>query len=297
MKKRGYGHQATGTRRGLALLGKLALGSKPGRGDRGGEAPRWGRASGETRRAVSTRSVRGGAQPLLRKDGLTLVEMLVVLLLVALMLAGVVMGTGQLAGAKLRKSATAMTGLIRVAYIRATVMSRDERIVFDLDNSKFWLEESDQPMLVQSHDKTGTGGADPGTAAEKEAVAEGARLIKGPMAPRPSFHIVKPGLYAADDNQKGSADALPSGIKFRSVQTGHDDDARTSGRAYLYFWPGGLTERAAVAIRKGNSLADTDAMTLMVSPLTGVVSIKPGNVSLPVVTDDKSLSEREDRGL
>lgn len=231
-----------------------------------------------------------------RQRGLTLVEMLIVLLIVTLILAGVVMGTGQLAGAKLRKSATTITGLIRVAYVRATVTSRSERIVFDIDNSKFWLEESEQPMLVQSKDTTGTGGADPVTAAEKQALAETARLVDGPKAPRPTFHAVKPGLYAATDNQGGSDQSLPFGIHFRAVQTNHDDEARTKGRAYLYFWPGGLTERASVVLRKGDSLNETDAMTLIVSPLTGAVAIKPGNVSLPVVTEEKDLSERVDQG-
>jgi general secretion pathway protein H len=244
-------------------------------------------------RSTSSRTRRGH---LGRQDGLTLVEMLVVLLIVTLMLAGVVMGTGQLAGAKLHKSATALSGLIRVAYVRASVMARSERIVFDLDTSKFWLEESEQPMLVQAHDKTGTGGADPVTVAEQQAVAEGARLIKGPQMPRPTFRIVKPGLFAASDNQGGSAQGLPFGIKFRSVQTGHDEEARTTGRAYLYFWPSGLTERANVVLREGTSLADNDAMTIVVSPLTGATKIKPGSVSLPVVTDEKALSEREDRG-
>jgi general secretion pathway protein H len=228
--------------------------------------------------------------------GLTLVEMLIVLLIVTLLLAGVVMGTGQLAGAKLRKSATTLTGLIRVAYVRATVTSRSERIVFDLDENKFWLEESEQPMLVQSKDATGTGGADPVTAAEKQAVAERERLVKGPQAPRAAFHAVKPGLYAASDNQGGSEQSLPFGIRFRSVQTNHDEEARTKGRAYLYFWPGGLTERASVVLRKGDSLAETDAMTLVIQPLTGAVNVKPGNVSLPVVTEERDLSQREDRG-
>jgi general secretion pathway protein H len=222
--------------------------------------------------------------------------MLIVLLIIALISAGVVMGSGQLGSAKLHKSATTMTGLIRVAYVRATVTARSERIVFDLDNSKFWLEESEQPMLVQTHDTSGTGGADAVTEAEKAALAEKERLIKGPQAPRATFHIVKPGLYAASDNQGGSEQALPFGIKFRAVQTGHDEDARTKGRAYLYFWPGGLTERASVVLRKGDSLADADAMTLIVAPITGAVVIKPGNVSLPTVTDDKDLSDREDRG-
>jgi len=222
--------------------------------------------------------------------------MLVVLLIATLLLAGVAMGTGQLATAKLHKSGTALTGLIRVAYVRATVTSRSERIVFDLDHGKFWLEESAQPMLVQEHDKSGTGGADPVTEAEKKALAESDRLIKGPQAPRPEFHRVKPGLYAASDDQGGSETSLPYGIKFRGVQTGHDDDVRTTGRAYLYFWPGGLTERASIVLRKGDSLADDDALTLLVKPLTGATTIKTGNVSLPTVNQESDLSEREDNG-
>jgi general secretion pathway protein H len=222
--------------------------------------------------------------------------MLVVLLIITLILAGVVMGTGQLASAKLHKSATTLTGLVRVAYVRATVTSRSERIVFDLDHGTFWLEESEQPMLVQEHDKSGTGGADPVTEEEKKALAESDRLVKGPQAPRPTFHRIKPGLYAASDNQGGSESSLPFGIKFRSVQTGHDDDPHTKGRAYLYFWPGGLTERASIVLRKGNSLEEGDAMTLLVKPLTGAVTIKPGNVSLPTITEESDLSERQDQG-
>ena len=222
--------------------------------------------------------------------------MLIVLLIVTLLLAGVVMGSGQLAGAKLRKSATTMAGLIRVSYVRATVQARSERIVFDIDNSTFWLEESEQPMLVTSHDTTGTGGAQAVTAAEKAALEEGKRLVAGPQAPRPAFHAVKPGLYAASDTAGGSERSLPLGIKFRSVQTGHDEEPRTSGRAYLYFWPGGMTERASIVLRKGDSTADTDALTVMVSPLTGNVVTKAGSVSLPKVEGDKDLSEREDKG-
>jgi general secretion pathway protein H len=244
-----------------------------------------------------SRVARGGAsRARARSAGMTLVEMLIVLLIVTLLLAGVVMGSGQLAGAKLRKSATSLVGLIRVSYVRATVQARSERIVFDLDHSTFWLEESEQPMLVNSHDTSGTGGAEAVTAAEKAALEESKRLVAGPRAPRPSFHAVKPGLYAASDNQGGTERSLPRGIKFRSVQTGHDEEPHTSGRAYLYFWPGGMTERASVVLRKGDSLSDTDALTLVVSPLTGNVVTKSGAVSLPKVEDDKGMSEREDTG-
>lgn len=228
--------------------------------------------------------------------GVTLVEMLVVLAIVALLVSGVIMGSGQLGSAKLRKSVTTLAGAIRVAFTRASVMSRSVRLVFDLEQKQFWLEEADQPMLVQSNDATGTGGAEPLTDQERIAVAESDRIIKGVTAPKPRFHKVDMGLLAREEDKTPDARDLPSGIEFRSVQTPHDDEARTSGRAYLYFWPGGLTERASIVLRKGKSTDDGDAMTLVVSPLTGQVTAKPGAVALPAAIDDKDLSEREDRG-
>ena len=76
----------------------------------------------------------------------------------------------------------------------------------------------------------------------------------------------------------------------------HDDEPRTKGRAYLYFWPGGLTERASIEIRIGASDEDGDTLTLVVSPLTGKVTVKNGPVALTIPTDDHQASDRQDNG-
>lgn len=89
---------------------------------------------------------------------------------------------------------------------------------------------------------------------------------------------------------------LESGITFREVQTAHDDAPRNEGRAYLYFWPGGMTERASIQLRVGQSADEHDALTLLVSPLTGKAQIKEGAVAIVNPTDDKEASEREDPG-
>ena len=94
----------------------------------------------------------------IHQRGLTLVEMLVVLLILTLILAGVVMGTGQLGMSRLKHTATAITGASRVAFTRATATSKSMRLVFDIDQSTLWLEEGDAPMLVQSKDTSAAGG-------------------------------------------------------------------------------------------------------------------------------------------
>ena len=83
-------------------------------------------------------------------------------------------------------------------------------------------------------------------------------------------------------------------MRFRLVQTEHDLKPRDKGRAYLYFWPGGQTERASIQLRYGDSTDDDDTLTLLVAPLTGKVTVKSGPVPLVIPTDDKSASERED---
>jgi general secretion pathway protein H len=240
--------------------------------------------AGRTRRALSTRR------------GMTLIEIMIVMVLLGLILGAVVVGGGQVSSAKLKHTATSMTGMVRVAFTRATATSKGLRIVFDMDTQTIWMEEADAPVLVQSKDTTGTGGADPITAAEKAAVAEGESIIKGPKAPRPRFHAIEASGTQGTEGGKGPR-KLDRGIKIREVQTAHDDAPRTTGRAYLYFWPGGLTERASIQVRIGDSVDDGQTLSLMVSPLTGKVTVKNGPIPLKRPLDDKEASEREDRGF
>jgi general secretion pathway protein H len=224
---------------------------------------------------------------------MTLIEVLIVLALIALITSAVVIGTGQLGSSRLRHSSTMIVGAVRVGFTRATSTSKPVRLVMDFEKSEIWLEEGDQPMLVQSKDTSGTGGASAATLSEKEALEESSRILKGPTPPRPSFTEIDPMGLVASEPGKGHK-PLERGITFRQVQTGHDDKARTEGRAYLYFWPGGQTERASIQLRVGESKDEHDAVTLLVQPLTGKVTVKDGAVDLPTPQDDKEASERED---
>jgi hypothetical protein len=55
-------------------------------------------------------------------------------------------------------------GAPRRAFARASATSKTVRLVMDFDEDAMWLEEGDQPHLVQSKDVTGTGGAEAATA-------------------------------------------------------------------------------------------------------------------------------------
>lgn len=226
---------------------------------------------------------------------MTLIEVLIVMALLALILGAVVVGGGQLASSRLRHSSTMLTGAIRVGFSRATASSKTVRLVMDFQENAIWLEEGDQPHLVQSKDVTGTGGAAPATVAEQQALAESSRILKGPPIPKATFREIDAMGVAASEPGKGHK-PLERGIKFRSVQAQHDDAPRKEGRAYLYFWSGGMTERAAIQLRVGDSEEASQTVTLIVQPLTGRVTIKDGPQDMPAPKDDKEGSEREDPG-
>lgn len=227
--------------------------------------------------------------------GLTLIEILVVLSLVAIVTGVALVGSMQLPSARLRGSATMITSAVKVAFTRATATSKNVRMVMDLDGRKIWLEESRAPMLVQSKDKSPAAGADPVTVAERAALEDGEKLVKGPSVPKPLFKPIRTVGFGDAAPAKGGK-PLGRGVSFRSVQTAHDDAPRTEGRAYLYFWPGGLTERAAIQLHIGEG-ADEVTLTLLVAPLTGKVTVKAGPVDLELPADDAAASDRVDNGL
>ena len=224
---------------------------------------------------------------------MTLIEVLIVMALIALILSAVVIGSGQMSSSRLRHSSTMITGAVRVGFSRASASSKTVRLVMDFTENEIWLEEGDQPHLVQSKDTTGTGGAEAATAAEQQALAESGRILKGPTAPRTSFKEIDPMGMVASAPGKGHK-KLERGIRFRLVHTAHDDEPRTEGRAYLYFWPGGQTERAAIQLKVGEGDDETNTVTLLVAPLTGKVTVKDGAVELPQPRDDNEASEREE---
>jgi general secretion pathway protein H len=229
--------------------------------------------------------------------GLTLIEIIVVMVLIAVITGAVIGGSMQLPSARLRGSVTMIASAIKVGYTRATATSKNMRLVMDLDEQKVWLEESDAPMLVQAKAQTGAAGADPVTEAERAAVAETDQILKGPRIPKPQFHKIDTTGFG-DTVGGHSVKPLQRGITFRAVQTAHDDAPRTTGRDYLYFWPGGLTERASIQLRIGDSIEDSRTLTLViVSPLTGKIAVKSGAAELELPIDADHASDRTDTGF
>jgi general secretion pathway protein H len=222
--------------------------------------------------------------------GLTLIEVLIVVALIAMLSGAVMFGPGMFSSGRLRAAATLIVSAIRVAQTQANAGGRPVRLALDLDQHQIVLEEARGSVMLR--EKGSSGGADPATEAEAAARHEAERIVEGPRAPRASFTPVRRLGFGDDDNEE--AKSLGRNIAFRMVQTERDDEPRTSGRAYLYFWPGGETERAVIQLYRGDT--SEEGLTISLSPLTGRSKIERGRVGLPEPRfGNEEISEREDR--
>lgn len=228
-----------------------------------------------------------------RERGVTLVEVLICIALVALVSGMAMMGGSVADSARLKHSAVMISGAVRIAYGHANASSKVVRLVFDMDAHSVSIEEAASDLKLTRNDVTG--GAAAATEAEKKANEESEQILKGPRPARPMFEKVKAMGWDPDKDKSGRE--LEKNIQILQVETGHTDLPQNSGRAYLYFWPGGQTERAAIQLTIKNSQIDADSLTVLVAPLTGKCDLRKGRQTMPRPRDDSDASEREDTGF
>ncbi len=243
---------------------------------------------------MNDRRVSGERNPAMAgRRGFTLVEVLVVIALMAVLAGTIVSGSGLLAGNRMRAAAGLVITAARLAVTRANTTGRAVRLVFDIDEGRLLMEETSDRMLrvKETSDTKATEGASAGasaaTVAEKESLAYADAIIKGPRAPRAKFTAIALGSSGGDPS-KGRE--IGKGVNFRLVQTEHDLKPRDKGRAYLYFWPGGGTERAVVQVARTGS---DDVLSVLVSPLTARARIQAGKVDLVQPHDEEDFGQRE----
>jgi general secretion pathway protein H len=223
----------------------------------------------------------------------TLVEVLIVVAIIGVSSGLAVLGSGAADSARLRRSGVMIASAIRVAYGHANATSRVVRLVFNIDARTVAIEESQGQLWLARNDRTG--GAAAANDVERRALEEAETILKGPKVARPSFKPVK--AFGFSGAKGTGAKELDRNIRFVQIETAHQDDPAKGGQVYLYFWPGGQTERAAIQLSVGGSLREGDALTIRVSPLTGKAEMRKGFAPMLRPRNELEESERQDTGF
>ena len=121
-------------------------------------------------------------------------------------------------------------------------------------------------------------------------------MLSAPKVAKPEFKPVNEWGLAASLAAKGPK-VLPDGIKFASVQSTHDAAPKTDGKSYLYFWPGGQTERAVIELGASRATSRADHLSVQVSPLTGRAVVKKGSVTLASLLEGIEKRQRATGGI
>jgi general secretion pathway protein H len=207
------------------------------------------------------------------QSGMTLIEIAMVAAIMLLITAIVVPRVSNLTWLELRNGARKLSSAIRYTYELAARKSMPVRLVLDLDERSWWVEGSGDKVLIDPEKtsvKEGALSTEP-SARSKRFVTRG--YIESGEMWKPKD---EPGFAAYGDMLSPKV-VLPDGVGIQGVWTAHQEERVTAGRAYLYFFPSGQTERAVVHLMD----EDENVYTLQVEGLTGRVKILPEYVEVP----------------
>ncbi len=218
-------------------------------------------------------------RPARHARGFTLIEMGVSILLIALMAGVAIPALSNITRAQLRSKSGELAGAIRSMYGHAAVSGRSCRLVFDLDNSSYWAECAKGVVRLSRERERAQDGQRVLSREEErqqELLEQAGRVrdlsdkdkMRAELAARDQF---KP--EGGGDVRKSSLGKL---VRFEDAWVQHQAERYTAGKAYLYFWPSGLTEEAGIRLAQGD-----DVYSLVVSPLTGRVRIYNDRVNAP----------------
>ena len=208
---------------------------------------------------------------------------MVVIAIVGLLLGASIYGFRSIAKSDLRSSSAKMAGAIRYCFDRAVTTGAYFRLVIDLDTNKYWAERSDDRTYLNAgkENAPGRGQAFDVAAEERKRDEDDAKQqematsIGGQM-----MTLDPPPKPKRAKFQTFKDTTLPqvklAHAKLFDVFTPRQREPYLKGRAYLYFFPDGHTERAIVRLHDGD-----DFYSLVVHPLTGRVEVLSGKVDIP----------------
>jgi general secretion pathway protein H len=241
-------------------------------------------------------------RPRVRSAGVTLIEIMIVVVIIALGTSAVSLGLGSLTRTNLRSACVRLMSLSRYAYHRALTQGTTVRVTLDFATSTFSVSEahgrvtlvrSDAPLrkeLGRDEDKGDPGaGIDPWAA----AAARVAKLDQLSMPASPFEELKNP---SGTPIARFRTQPIGDRIRLVKVVVAHEAEPKEEGKVDLFFFPSGLTQHTVVQLADGS---DT-IFSVEIHPLTGKGSIHTAPYEPELLFDDPTgdpdrKSQLEDR--
>ncbi len=230
---------------------------------------------------------------------MTIIEIMVVIIIIALAASGLTMALGALTRTKLRSGCVKLMAASRFAYSRAISQGNTVRLRLNMQDATMSLEEAhgqvtlsrvDDPRREAANEQAGEDGAgvDPWAAAQ-------ARLSQ---TFQPSFGASPFGPITGRGGEtlrKYQSQPIGSNIRVFRMFLPHEPEPREEGIGAVYFFPGGQTEHAVIQLTDGSD----SVYAVEIHPLTGRARLydwafEPEDLGEDA--DDEDLSDVRDPG-
>lgn len=207
---------------------------------------------------------------------MTLIEIIIVVVIMALASAGMTLSLGAISRANLRAGAGKLGGAMRYAYNRAVSHAMTVRVVFKLAGNTFSIEEAHGGVLLATKkdkeekralDARGkvVDVVDPWAAAEAR--------IKTPDKPTVGASPFSPLTNAEGEPIKRYSNvSLGKGVEFKRLIVPHEPEPKSKGEGAVHFFPGGRSEHAYIELGDGRE----GIYTVEVNALTGRIKVYAG---------------------
>ncbi|TMB36627.1 MAG: type II secretion system protein [Deltaproteobacteria bacterium] len=205
----------------------------------------------------------------MRARGMTLIEIGIAMAIAAGLLAMAIPAISNVTRVQLRQKSGQLGSGVRSLYGATALAGHSCRLVLDLDKQAYWSECAEGAVRLDRAGEQSAGGSRRDSREEellasiRPETANEEEQVKLALAQKSAFK-------ASGDIPKTD---LGGSVRFLDVWVQHQSERYTTGKAFLYFWPSGLTEVAAIHLGQGD-----DVNTLLISPLSGRVRIVSGRV-------------------
>lgn len=226
--------------------------------------------------------------------GLTLIEIMIVIVLIALATTGVVYAVGGVTRTRLKSGCVEVVAASRFAYDRAVSHGTTVRVLIDVDADTISIEEAhgrvtlariDDPRRGSVAGEDDTAGVDPWAAAQQRL----SETMQPSFGASPFSPIEGRGGEVID---RYLPQPLADGIDVVKLILPHEPAPRETGKGAIYFFPHGMTEHAVVQLSDGD-----DVYSVEIHPLTGRGKVHNYPYEPEPVREnasDEELSEVED---
>jgi general secretion pathway protein H len=206
-------------------------------------------------------------------EGMTLIEVVVVVVIVALAFSGLSFSLGALTRTNLKSGAVKLASAARFAHYRAVIQGTTVRIAFDLPGNTFSVEEArGQIALARADDERRKQGLEEGgteiVAVDPWSAAKSRmdQALKPNLGTSPFGPLETP---SGASSTKYTNIALGRRVQIVKLIVPHEPTPLEQGKGSVHFFPGGITEHAVIQLSDGGE----GRFSVELHPLTGKAKI------------------------